>query len=261
MKSFKIKNYALVFMVMLSIIITPVNAFAATKEEVQAALGTLEKADKGVKIPDSLSGKLSATATETNNKPALVNGQTYYYSEAESDNIVNEISNYQTSGGREVETLENIDNTTFNLKADTAGATGILDGLRQPLSIFLGVIVVLITTGMTIFTAFDLCYIAFPVFRGKMDTAKANGTKGVTRTDSKGNTKLTFVTEDAQYAVVAAETTQTGKSAFIIYGKKRVISFVVLAVLIFILLTGNINVFANIGLKLASGVLKALGNF
>ena len=78
--------------------------------------------------------------------------------------------------------------------------------------------------------------------------------------NSKGETKLNIVTEDAQFAVISAETAQTGQSAYLIYFKKRIISFVILAVLIFILLTGNINILTNIGVKLASGVLEAINN-
>lgn len=183
-----------------------------------------------------------------------VNNKRYYYKSTDEASILNAGKSLNADNS-----LAQLDDL-YDLSADTRGAAGLLSGLEAPLRTFLGILVTCITVGMTLITAFDLCYLAFPLFRGKMDDAKSNGTKGVTRTNSKGETKLNIVTEDAQYAVVAAETVQTGKNPFIIYGQKRVVSFVVLAVLIFILLTGNINILTNIGVKLASGILDAINN-
>jgi hypothetical protein len=180
--------------------------------------------------------------------------KTYYYDTSNETSILNHAKSLK--GSAQIADLDNL----YDLSADTTGAASLMSGIEGPLKTFLGILVTLITVGMTIFTAFDLCYIAFPVFRGKMDEAKANGTPGATHTNSKGETKLTIVTEDAQFAVVSAETAQTGQNAFMIYFKKRIVSFVVLAVLIFILLTGNINLITNIGIKLASGILEAINN-
>lgn len=179
---------------------------------------------------------------------------TYYYRTDNESAILNKAKSLR--GQAQIDKLDDY----YNIEADVEGANGLVEGLKGPISTFLGIMVTGITVGMTIFTAFDLCYIAFPVFRGKMDDAKANGTKGITRTNNKGETKLNIVTEDAQFAVISAETAQTGQSAYLIYFKKRVISFIILAVLIFILLTGNINILTNIGVKLASGVLEAISN-
>lgn len=178
----------------------------------------------------------------------------YYYRKDNEKAIVNKAKSLK--GQAQIDSLDDY----YSLEADVEGASGLVDGLKGPISTFLGILVTFITVGMTVFTAFDMCYIAFPVFRGKMDEAKSNGTKGVTRTNNKGETKLNFITEDAQFAVISAETAQTGQSAFLIYFKKRVVSFILLAILIFILLTGNINILTNIGVKLASGVLEAISN-
>lgn len=182
------------------------------------------------------------------------NSQNYWYKTSNATAIIN--AGNSLDGDASVAQLDDY----YNLEADVGGAAGLLSGFTGPFQTFLGILVTVITVGMTLFTAFDLCYIAFPVFRGKMDDAKANGTKGLTRTDKNGDTKLNLVTEDAQYAMVAADTIQTGKNPFVIYFEKRVISFIVLAVLLFILLTGNINILTNIGVKLASGILNAINN-
>lgn len=148
----------------------------------------------------------------------------------------------------------------FAIGADTTTATGLLSGFQQPLATLLGIIVIIVTAGMTLFTAFDLCYIAFPVFREKCDEKKSTGGMG-TKQGKDGNTKLTFITDDAQHAVIAADTVQSGKSPFTIYLKKRSLAFILLAIVIFILLTGNIGIFATLALKLVQGILDFLQGF
>jgi hypothetical protein len=186
----------------------------------------------------------------------------YYYNSKERDVIVAQANTLVDSGNEKTSSdYINDLNNTFPLSADVTGAAGLMSGFTPAFETFLGFLVTLLTIGMTVFTGLDLCYIAFPVFRGKCDDAKANGTKGMTTTDKKtGATKLTIISEDAQFSVVSADMVNTGKSPFVIYFQKRVISFVVLAVLIFILLTGNINIITNIGVKLASGILNVINS-
>lgn len=148
----------------------------------------------------------------------------------------------------------------FAVPADTSSANKLLSGFVAPISTLLGILVVIVTIGMTIFTALDLSYIAFPVFREKCDDKKATGGMG-TKTGKDGNTKLTFITDDAQHAVIAADTVQSGKSPFIIYLKTRALSYILLSIVIFILLTGNISIFATLALKLVQGVLDFLQGF
>jgi len=225
---------------------------AAVKTAVQGAID----ANNGA-LPANLAGYLTVGVVPSATQSTItvtVNGvtTTYVYETAQETNIINACSN--ASANSSVTAAMD----TFTLKADVGGATGTMSGFQKPLEVFLGILVTLITIGMTIFTAFDLCYIAFPVFRGKMDEAKANGTKGVTKTGKGGETKLTIVTEDAQYAVVAADMANSGENPFLLYFKKRVVSFVVLAVLLFVLVTGKINILANIGIKLADGILNMI---
>ena len=148
----------------------------------------------------------------------------------------------------------------LNIKADTQTASTALSGFVPILSTVLGLMVVLISIGMTVFSAFDLCYIAFPVFRNKCEDMKQSGNRMGTKQGSNGETKLRFVSDDAQYAVIAADTTQSGKNPFVIYFSKRLLSYIILAILLFILLTGNITIFTNLALKGVSGILELIGN-
>ena len=145
----------------------------------------------------------------------------------------------------------------LNIGADTAGATALLSGFAPIISLVVGVIVVLVTMGMTLFTAFDIAYIAFPVFRNKCEEQKMNGTGYNVKKDSSGNVSLRFVTDDAQYAV-SEGTIENGKSPWGIYFRKRIMSYVLLAIVLFILLTGNISMITNIALNIVSGIMNVL---
>ena len=145
----------------------------------------------------------------------------------------------------------------LNIGADTAGATALLSGFAPIISLVVGVIVVLVTMGMTLFTAFDIAYIAFPVFRNKCEEQKMNGTGYNVKKDSNGNVSLRFVTDDAQYAV-SEGTIENGKSPLGIYFRKRIMSYVLLAIVLFILLTGNISLITNIALNIVSGIMNVL---
>ena len=156
-------------------------------------------------------------------------------------------------------TVDDVSNITDGLKigADTAGATALLSGFAPIISLVVGVIVVLVTMGMTLFTAFDIAYIAFPVFRNKCEEQKMNGTGYNVKKDSNGNVSLRFVTDDAQYAV-SEGTIENGKSPWGIYFRKRIMSYVLLAIVLFILLTGNISLITNIALNIVSGIMNVL---
>ena len=145
----------------------------------------------------------------------------------------------------------------LNIGADTAGATALLSGFAPIISLVVGVIVVLVTMGMTLFTAFDIAYIAFTVFRNKCEEQKMNGTGYNVKKDSSGNVSLRFVTDDAQYAV-SEGTIENGKSPWGIYFRKRIMSYVLLAIVLFILLTGNISLITNIALNIVSGIMNVL---
>lgn len=156
-------------------------------------------------------------------------------------------------------TVDDVSNITDGLKigADTAGATALLSGFAPIISLVVGVIVVLVTMGMTLFTAFDIAYIAFPVFRNKCEEQKMNGTGYNVKKDSNGNVSLRFVTDDAQYAV-SEGTIENGKSPWGIYFRKRIMSYILLAIVLFILLTGNISMITNIALNIVSGIMNVL---
>ena len=147
--------------------------------------------------------------------------------------------------------------SNMNLEADTSAAAMMLSGFKPILELGIGIIVVLITFGMTVFSSFDICYIAFPVFRNKMEDARQSGNSALTKKTSSGETSLRWVTDDAQYAVQQG-TIESGKSPWTFYFKKRIASYIFLGITVFILLTGNISVLTDIAINVVSGVVNII---
>lgn len=195
-----------------------------------------------------------------NYKCVLVDGTYYYWQSADTANVQGKIASAKNNSADKVADDVNDITGGLNIEADTGTASRTLTGFTGVFNTLLGIIVVLITIGMALFSAFDLCYIAFPVFRNKCEEAKQSG-QGIMASNKKGangETKIRFVSDDAQYAVTAADTVQSGKNPFVIYFGKRLISYIALAILVFILLTGNIDIFTRLALKLVSGVLDVI---
>lgn len=188
-----------------------------------------------------------------------VGSKTYYIEDTKITTAESKI-NSLAQNKQATEGLSNI-TTGMGIGADTASAMGTLSGLVPILNYVLGIIVVLLSLGMTIFSAFDICYIAWPVFRNACEESKNNG--GIMASNKKGadgGTKLRFITDEAIYAVNSTETSQTGKNPILVYLGKRVITYMLLAVMLFILVTGNITIFTDIAIRLTSGLLDLISS-
>lgn len=175
--------------------------------------------------------------------------------------IDEDIANRANANAAQQDTLNQLQNINdgLNLQPDINGAMGSISGFVPAINFVLGLLVSIISAGMTILTALDICYIVFPVVRGKCENMKQNGTatsKG--RSEKAGETRLAFISDEAEYSINAAETTQTGKNPLVIYFQKRAFALIILAVVIFMLLTGNINLITNIAIKGVSGILKII---
>ena len=154
---------------------------------------------------------------------------------------------------------EKVNDITNNLTvtADTQSASIMLSGFVPVVELIVGIIVVFIAFGMTLSSALDICYIAFPVFRNKCEDAKQSGNAVMTKKSANGEVSLRWITDDAQYAVTQG-TIDSGKSPWKLYFGKRVASYIFLGIIIFILLTGNITILTDIALKLVSGIMGIL---
>lgn len=149
----------------------------------------------------------------------------------------------------------------LEIEPNTGDAVVILSGFVDYLEIGIGLMIHAITLGMTVFTAFDIAYIAFPVFRNKCEEVKASGktsTMGMGKpSKSGGGTELRWVTQDAQVAVTEGSI-ESGKSPWGIYFRKRIVSYIMLAIILFILMTGNVSLITDIALSAVQGIMDVL---
>lgn len=145
----------------------------------------------------------------------------------------------------------------FNVQADTEEAGNILGDFSPLISVGVGILAYAVAAGLTLFTALDMCYITMPIFREKCDNMKQSGNGLMVKTDKRGETKLRWVTDEAQYAVEYC-TIESGQNPYWVYFKKRVLAHIITAIILYILLTGNIQLLINIAINLVDGILDAL---
>lgn len=143
-----------------------------------------------------------------------------------------------------------------NVNPDTGTAMGLLSGIMPALNVVLGLMVVVISIGMTVFSALDIIYLAFPAFKSMVDNSIEQGGKG-TRTTKDGTVTSRWVTQDAILAAKDAE--QTQGSPWGPYFKRRVLAYVFLAIILFILLTGNIFSITTLVTNALQGLFNSLG--
>jgi hypothetical protein len=143
-----------------------------------------------------------------------------------------------------------------NVNPDTGTAMGLLSGIMPAINVVLGLMVVVISIGMTVFSALDIIYLAFPAFKLMVDNSIEQGDKG-TRTTKDGTVTSRWVTQDAIMAAQDAE--KTHGSPWGPYFKRRILAYVFLAAILFILLTGNIFSITTLVTNALQGLFNSLG--
>ena len=143
-----------------------------------------------------------------------------------------------------------------NVNPDTGTAMGLLSGIMPAINVVLGLMVVVISIGMTVFSALDIIYLAFPAFKLMVDNSIEQGGKG-TRTTKDGTVTSRWVTQDAILAAKDAE--NTNGSPWGPYFKRRILAYVFLAAILFILLTGNIFSITTLVTNALQGLFNSLG--
>jgi hypothetical protein len=76
---------------------------------------------------------------------------------------------------------------------------------------------------------------------------------------ANGETKLRFVSDEAQYAVQECSL-ESGKNPLISYFSKRIIAYICVAIILFMFLTGNISLITNMALKVVNGVISVFSS-
>lgn len=146
----------------------------------------------------------------------------------------------------------------FEVTANTGQAAVALAGIQQLVGVIVGILAYAVVIGMSLFTGVDICYITMPVFRNWADDKGASG-GAVTSSTNKdtGESKFRFVTDEAMFAVTQA-TVENGKNALGIYFKKRCIGWILTAIVLYVLLTGQIVLLTDVILQFISGIIAAL---
>lgn len=95
----------------------------------------------------------------------------------------------------------------------------------------LGLIVFVISLGITVITALDVAYITLPLFQEKVQNKRWDGSNGLK--------SFRLISNDARLAVNEASTISSGKSALSIYLAKRIKTYMICGAVIYICLGGS----------------------
>lgn len=255
-----------------------VTAFAATSQELGDAIsksGVTVTADMAYGVGGKTDGNQGSDQDVT---VTASDGNTYYMTSAQADKLKGQIESQakanQEAADAEKKTTTDVKNQisgdasvinkTFG-KADLNAAGTALSGFSSWIQLMTGILATLAIIGTTLFTAVDVCYLAFPVMQGKMNEAGNSG-GAMSGTTKNGEAKFKFVTDDAVEAYQEAHGGGAngqgggGGNQWVIYLKKRAFAFIFLAIIIFILLTGKISFIIEIALKAVDGIINQLGN-
>lgn len=254
-------------------------AFAATSQELGDAISK-----SGVTVTGEMAygvgGKTDGNqGTDQDVTVKASDGQTYYMTSAQADALKSQVekqaqANQAAADAQKTSTTDvknqisgdaSIINNTFG-KANLEAAGTALSGFSGWIQLMTGILATLAIIGTTLFTAVDICYLAFPVMQGKMNEAANNG-GSMSGTTRNGEAKFKLVTDDAVEAYQEAHggggangRGGGGGNQWVIYLKKRAFAFIFLAIIIFILLTGKISFIIEIALKAVDGIIQQLGN-
>lgn len=253
-------------------------ALAATSQELGDAIsksGVTVTADMAYGVGGKTDGNQGSDQDVT---VTASDGNTYYMTSAQADKLKGQIESQakanQEAADAEKKTTTDVKNQisgdasvinkTFG-KADLNAAGTALSGFSSWIQLMTGILATLAIIGTTLFTAVDVCYLAFPVMQGKMNEAGNSG-GAMSGTTKNGEAKFKFVTDDAVEAYQEAHGGGAngqgggGGNQWVIYLKKRAFAFIFLAIIIFILLTGKISFIIEIALKAVDGIINQLGN-
>ena len=188
-------------------------------------------------------------------------GDGYYYYLKDGvtmDELISSITQLYNSN-KSIEQIQKIDKET-KVEADIDAGMDSIHGLVPIVNWVLGIATVGISLMLGIATALDIVYIAFPVFQENVNnTAQQN--PNMNRPDPKnGGTRPVFVSSEAMFAVKAAAADPNGKNPLAIYFGKRVFAYIMVSVVLFILLTGNISIITNLALRVVAPVMNVIAN-
>lgn len=255
MRLFK-KVASSVIVVIITIIMICISAFAYTEDELIEYIAS--EGINSILINKMLTSNYEEISSDSEALYFSIydnNGNVYYVKEgytkkellekAESVMRSKDVSNdlYGMTGGLSVE-------------AKTKEAANTLKDFIPAINIALGILTVLITLGMAVITSLDVCYIVFPAFRETLGKYNEQREMYSAHNKFKG---IRFVSDEAQYVVDKCSVMQNG-NPLTEYLKKRIVAYIMVSVILFILLTGNMTVITNIAIKIISYIMAVIAS-
>lgn len=186
------------------------------------------------------------------------NSATYYYSADNSDAIASAIGASTTN-----QTIDMVNDITadLNIKADTAGAAGVVGGFVPIVNVIVGIGVLAVILLLLMYTMMDVLFLAFPVFRTFSQNQLQNGkSNAMVKTNSSGEAQYRFISDDAVRAYQQSIVEGGNKQPYIKYLLSRAWAYIALATITVVLLTGNYGVFLNIGIKIGEGIIDMVNS-
>lgn len=153
-------------------------------------------------------------------------------------------------------TNSNVDALDVNVSADVNSANELVSGFEPVINLIIGIIAWAIVIGLPLITAIDVAYITIPFFREKAEDVKAQG-GAMTKQGKDGATKLRFISDEAQYAVSDIDL-ENGSSPLKKYLKTRIGAFIMVAIILYLLIGGQITVVTQLAVRLVSGIMSIL---
>ena len=198
---------------------------------------------------DNQGGKLTGTV--------VYSGVTFYY-DADNELAIESLCSQLMSADQASMSVRQISND-IGLVADTSSGTAILAPAIPYVNIGLGIIVVLINMGMTVYTACDILLLTNPTFQGFCNGISASGGEGVNphmvKQTKDGGVKFRFTTDEA-LETLSECAVGSGKNKTWAYLRKRGGAIIGCGVMLMILVTGNIDIITTFVLNIIGGFFK-----
>ena len=143
-----------------------------------------------------------------------------------------------------------------NVAADVGAANELVSGFEPVIQLIIGILAWAIVIGLPLITALDVAYITIPFFREKTEDMKAKGGPMVTQ-GKNGESKVRWISDEAQHAVATLDL-ENGRSPLKTYLTSRIGAFIMVAIILYLLIGGQITVVTQLAVRLVSGIMNIL---
>lgn len=200
-------------------------------------------------------GKIDEIISDAGLKPVEITGDKAY----NGDYYVSGGEYYKAGEVTSAITNHNIGQINGHVTANVGDANELVSGFEPAINLIIGVLAWLIVILLPLVTALDVCYITIPFVREKGEDAKASGNAMMTKTGKDGQTKLRWISDEAQYAVSDIDL-ENGGSPLKKYLTKRIGAFVMVAIILYLLIGGQITVVTQLAVRLVSGIMTIISS-